>query len=236
MKNSSKPYLTLSGKLGPPLSKDESLHVTDEFYNTLIASTGAFLSILGSWFLIHRAVISGSFWATLSFFLYGIGITSMFITSALHHGINGSPRVNHWLRQLDYITIFLTIAGSFTPFCLIHLRNPLGWTTLAITWTLAIIGMTLKALIPKIPKWVMLSFYIGMGWVAALIAQPILPFIHVRGLFFLFLGGVFFTGGGLIYYFEKPNPIPGRFGFHEIWHCCVLAGISSHFYIMVKYF
>lgn len=219
-------------KIDQLLSKDGSIHVTDEIYNTLISSLGAMLSLVGCAFLVYRAGGDGNLRTTLSFSIYGLGLINMFVASALHHGINGSPQTNHLLRQLDYFAIFIMIAGTFTPFCLILLRNSLGWTVLGLVWTLAVIGIFLKGFYPHVPRWLMLSLYLGMGWLGLLIARPVYQSIHGQGLFALFLGGFFFTGGGLIYGLEKPNPCPGKFGFHEIWHCFVLAGAASHFYIM----
>lgn len=219
-------------KIPQLLSKDGSIHITDEVYNTLLSSVGALLFIIGVTALVYRSYKIGNFWAVVGFSVYGFGVISTFITSALHHGVNGSPKTNHLLRQLDYYAIFLMIAGSFTPFCLIHLRNGLGWTVLGLIWGLAILGITLKALYPHISKWFLLSLYIGMGWLAMVIAKPIFQVIHWEGMFGILLGGFFFTAGGLIFGLEKPNPFPGKFGFHEIWHCFVLAGAASHFYVM----
>ena len=223
-------------KTRPLLSKDGSIHVTDEVYNTLISSLGVLLSVIGVIFLVCRAHLAGQLWHVVSFSIYGVGLISVFLASALHHGVNGSPRTNHLLRQLDYFAIFLMIAGTFTPFCLIFLRDSLGWPVMVFVWSLAILGITLKALFPHIPKWVTLSFYIGMGWLGLLIVKPVYSAIHWQGGVAFFLGGFFFTVGGLIYGLEKPNPFPGKFGFHEIWHCFVLAGAASHFYIMYRCF
>lgn len=219
-------------KTKPLLSKDGSTHVTDEVYNTIISSLGAMLSLIGVVYLAYRAAGKGDFLYVFSFLVYGLSLINMFVWSALHHGVNGSPETNHFLRQLDYFAIFIMIAGTFTPFCLILLKNSLGRTVLGVVWILAVIGIILKALYPHAPRWFMLSLYIGMGWLAMLIVKPIYQSIHGSGFFALLLGGFFFTVGGLIYGLEKPNPFPGKFGFHEIWHCFVLAGAASHFYVM----
>lgn len=216
----------------PLLSKDGSVHITDEVYNTIISGLGAVLSTIGVAFLIHRAWTEEQPWALLGFSIYGFGLINMFVCSALHHGVDGSPKTNHHLRQLDYFAIFVMIAGTFTPFCLILLRNLLGWIVLGVIWALAVAGIAFKAFYPHAPRWLLLSLFIGMGWLGLLIAKPISLAIHWQGLSAMLLGGVFFTAGGVIYGLEKPNPFPGKFGFHEIWHCFVLAGAASHFYIM----
>ena len=216
----------------PLLSKDGSVHVTDEFYNTVIAAFGAVASLIGVILLISNAWLAGQRWQVLGFSIYGFGLVNVFVARALHHGVNGSPRVNHLLRQYDYFAISLMIAGTFTPFCLILLRNTLGWSVLILVWFLALLGIALKAIYPNMPRWLNIALFVGMGWLAVLIAKPVYLVIHWQGAAAMFVGGLFFTVGALIYGLEKPNPFPGKFGFHEIWHCFVLAGAASHFYIM----
>lgn len=213
------------------LSKDGSTLVTNEVYNTLISGLGALLSIIGFVFLILRHQNEKSLLPLLSFSIYGVTLFGMFLSSALHHGVTGSPKTNHFLRQLDYFSIFTLIAGTFTPFCLM-MPKPFGWIILWLVWVLAILGIILKAVFPHVPKWCTLGLYIAMGWIGVLIIKPLYQIIQAEGLFALLLGGVFFTVGGIIYGLEKPNPFPGKFGFHEIWHCFVLAGAASHFYVM----
>jgi len=218
-----------------PLSKDGSTLVTDEVYNTRIAALGALLATLGTALLIRKAFLINQPGYLLGVAIYGVSLITLFTASALHHGVNGSPKTNHRLLLLDYCAIFLAIAGSFTPFCLVLLRNSLGQTVLGLVWLLAFLGIVLKLSWPAIPRWVMLALYLGMGWLGLLLAKPIYLAVHGVGLFFLVLGGLFFSIGGLIYGLEKPNPLPGRFGFHEIWHCFVLAGIATHFYLIYRY-
>ena len=220
----------------PGLSKDGSVHVTDEVYNTLIASLGAVLTVLGVGHLLWRSHVIGSAIHAVSFVVYGIGVLSVFVTSALHHGVNGSPRTNFILRQLDYFAIFVMIAGTFTPFCLLLVRSRLSQHVLQLVWALAVVCIASKAVYPPLPKWVTLVMAVGMGWLALLLIKPLYAAIHLEGVLALAGGGAFFTIGGMIFGLEKPNPLPGRFGFHEIWHCCVLAGAASHFSIMYSCF
>ncbi|EKD42326.1 MAG: hypothetical protein ACD_73C00201G0002 [uncultured bacterium] len=222
----------LDSNAKPRLSKDGSTIVTDEIYNTLISSMGAILSVIGVALLVYRAQSNGNFWSVLGLSVYGFALINMFTSSALHHGINGSPQTNHILRQLDYFAIFIMIAGTFTPFCLIFIRNFVGWSVLGLVWSIGVIGIFIKAIYPNIPRWLLTSIYIGMGWLGILIAKPVYQAIHWRGLSAFLLGGILFTIGGVIYALEKPNPVPGKFCFHEIWHCFVLAGAASHFYMM----
>lgn len=217
------------------LSKDGSVHVTDEVYNTLISGLGALLAMAGIFLLVSEALISRSGADVFGFSIYGFGLISTFVSSALHHGVNGSPRVNHLLRQLDHFAIFLMIAGTFTPFCLILLQNSLGRTMLGLIWTLALLGIGVKAAVPSAPRWFTTSLYVGMGWLGVMLVKPVYQAIHWQGVSLLLLGGIFFTAGAAIYVLEKPNPFPGKFGFHEIWHGFVLAGAASHFFVIYFY-
>ncbi len=216
----------------PRLSKDGSVHVTDEVYNTWISGVGAMLTLLGITHLLWRSYAIGSALHLISFVVYGLGVLSVFVTSALHHGVNGTPRTNYVLRQLDYCAIFLMIAGTFTPFCLLLVKNSLGQRTLILVWALAALGIGSKAFYPQLPKWATLVMTIGMGWLGLMLVKPVYTAVHLQGLVGLIAGGLFFTIGGLIFGLEKPNPFPGKFGFHEIWHCCVVAGAASHFSVM----
>jgi hemolysin III len=214
------------------LSKDGSVHVTDEVYNTWISVLGAVLTVVGTGFLLWRSQAASSSPHFVAFLVYGLGVLSVFVTSALHHGVNGSPRTNHVLRELDYAAIFLMIAGTFTPFCMLVVKGSLGTRTLVLIWALAALGISAKLLYPGLPKWATVAITVGMGWLGLLVARPIYQEIHLLGLIGLLVGGVLFTVGGLIFALEKPNPVPGKFGFHEIWHCCVVAGAASHYFVM----
>lgn len=213
-------------------SKDGSLHVTDEFYNTLISGFGALLSFFGVVILIYYAHVSNKPVHLFSFLVYGFGLLNVFVASTLHHGVDGSERTNYLLRQWDYFAISLMIAGSFTPFCLIVLRNSLGWTVLGLVWILAIAGIALKALYPEAPKWITTSLFLGMGWLGVVIAKPVYFLLSWKAVLVLVVGGVIYTTGAVVYFFERPNPVPGRFGFHEIWHLFVLGGAASHYCLM----
>lgn len=209
----------------PELSKDHSRHVTDERFNTGSHMVGSILSLTGTVFLL---VNSTSVWEYVSFGLYGLGLLSLFMASTLHHGINGSPRVNAVMRLLDYNSIYLLIAGTFTPYCLILFRGRLGWSIFGIVWFLAAAGIALKSAIPRFPKWISMLIYISMGWLGALLFVPLLKTAPLMAVL-LISGGVVYSIGAVIFTREKPNPVPGFFGFHEIWHLFVLGGAILHY-------
>lgn len=213
----------------PPLSKDGSVHVTDERFNTVSHLFAFVFSLVGSGVLLIKAAQTGDPWLIVGVALYALGLCSLFMFSTLHHGINGSPKMDRRLQTLDYLAIYLLIAGTFSPVCLGIGRNPLGWSVFGTIWICAITGMTLKAAIPSFPKWLGLNIYVILGWVAVLLAGMVYRILGLMPTIFLSLGGLAYTLGGVIFIHEKPNPLPGKFGFHEIWHLFVIAGALCHY-------
>ncbi|MCG8571190.1 MAG: hemolysin III family protein [Spirochaetes bacterium] len=214
------------------LSKDGSVHVTDEVFNTASHLVGAIFSLVGWVLLIVKASVRGLPWQIVTFSIYGFTLFLLFLASTFHHGINGSKKVENTLKILDYSAIFPLIAGTYTPFCLVVLRDFLGWSIFGLIWGLAIIGITLKASIQHLPKWFTNTFYVAMGLVSVFFIIPLTQKLPLTALLLLGAGGFFYIIGSFIYYLEKPNPLPGKFGFHEIWHIFVLLGAASHFFIM----
>ena len=103
---------------------------------------------------------------------------------------------------------------------------------MVVVWALAAAGITIKAVFPDVPKWFTNTLYICMGWVGVVLIFHVMPTIGLTGLLLLIIGGIFYSVGAVIFYIEKPNPVPGKFGFHEIWHLFVLAGAIIHFVFM----
>lgn len=167
--------------------------------------------------------------------IYGLSLILMFSTSAAYHSIDAKPRTMDLLRKLDHLAIYLLIAGTYTPICLYYL--PVAWrTSLLVTiWMLTAIGIAVKLFIINAPRWLTAGVYLLMGWLGAIAASDVLSLIPLGVLFWLITGGVFFTIGAVIYITGRPNPYPGRFGFHEIWHIFVILGAFSHFVIMAAY-
>ena len=220
------------------LSRDGSIHATDEVINAASHMTAAMLSILGTVLLISEASSQGAPWRIVSFSIYGASLIFLFSASALHHGINGSPELEQTLRMMDYFAIYPLIAGTFTPICLIPYHNDVvGWSFIAVVWSLAIVGMiSTVQLFEKLPKWLTMTMYITLGWLGALMTYWQLPIIGWSGFSLFLIGGIFYTVGGFIFSTEKPNPIPGHFGFHEIWHLFVIAGAASHWCLMYFFY
>ena len=218
----------------PPLSKDGSIHVTDEIINTVTHLSGAVFSLLGSVLLIALAAQAGKVWQIVSFSVYGASLLMLFTASTFHHGLDIGKKSNAVFRLFDYLAIFLLIAGTYTPLCLVLSRNLWGWSIFGVVWALTIIGITVKAVFPRIPQWVTNTLYLCIGWVGVVLIARTIPIIKLEGLLYLLIGGLFYTSGAAIYHFEQPNPVPGKFGFHEIWHLFVLAGAAVHFLFMYR--
>ncbi|HDQ14104.1 MAG TPA: hemolysin III family protein [Sediminispirochaeta sp.] len=215
-----------------PLSKDGSVHVTDEVINTISHMAGALFAVFGTVLLVAQSAAEGKVWHIVSFSIYGFGLISLFTASTLHHGLNIGRRSDALLRLFDYLAIYLLIAGTYTPLCLVVQRNLWGWSLFAVVWALSILGIVLKSTFPSLPRWVSHTFYISIGWIGAVLIVRSIPLIGTTGFLMILGGGVLYTFGAMIYYFEKPNPLPGRFGFHELWHFFVLAAAGLHYFFM----
>jgi hemolysin III len=186
-------------------------------------------------FLIVESALQGELWQLVAFSVYGLSLFLLFLASALHHGINGSARTEHVLRQLDYLAIFPLIAGTYTPLCLVVLRGPVGWSVFGVIWALAAFGIALKASISTLPKWFTSTLYLAMGLMSLVLIVPLIQTLPPAAIILLVIGGAFYVGGNVIFSIEKPNPLPGKFGFHEIWHIFVLAGALAHYLMMYLY-
>ncbi|KAL7576875.1 hypothetical protein ACA910_006641 [Epithemia clementina (nom. ined.)] len=219
------------------LSRDGSIHATDEVFNSASHLVAALLSILGSALLIVESSVQNAPWKIVAFSLYGGSLIFLFGASTLHHSIVGPGSVEKFLRMIDYLAIYPLISGTFSPLCLVFFHDDaIGWTFFGTIWFLAIAGMTMTACIfHKLPKWLSMTLYITMGWLGACMAYWLIPYLGFGGMALLVLGGVFFTVGGYVFYTEQPNPYPGKFGFHEIWHIAVILGAITHWILMYFY-
>mmetsp|Transcript_16807 Transcript_16807/g.23795 ORF Transcript_16807/g.23795 Transcript_16807/m.23795 type:complete len:155 (+) Transcript_16807:266-730(+) len=141
------------------------------------------------------------------------------------------------LRMLDYLAIYPLIAGTFTPLCLVFFHNSVvGWCFFGVVWALAIAGMIMTAtMFGMIPKWFSMTTYVTLGWLGACMIGWLSKEVSNGAIVLLGLGGIFYTVGGYVYTSEKPNPVPGVFGFHEIWHIAVIFGAASHWFMMYFY-
>jgi hemolysin III len=170
-----------------------------------------------------------------SFVIYGLSLVLLFSASAAYHLIRARPSTEKLLRRLDHSAIYLLIAGTYTPICISVLPGAPGTAILFIIWALAGAGITAKAfLFDRIPLWVSTALYIAMGWLGVVAVVPLVKALPPEGIVFLAAGGGFYTLGALIYGLKKPDPFPGVFGSHEIWHLFVSAGAAAHFLLMLR--
>jgi len=216
------------GHLGA-LSHDHSPHVTDEVFNAASHLMAGMLSVLGTAVLVVGASAHGNPWAIVAFSVYGASLCLLFFSSFAHHAIKGSDALMAALRKMDYIAIFFLIPGTFTPFCFVCLTNTwVGWTFFGAAWGIAFLGICGLVSPVDLPMWASMTMYITLSWFGAFLAIPAYKCLQIGGVALLLAGGVAYTAGGAIFTLQKPNPIPGKFGFHEIWHIAVMLGAGLH--------
>jgi hemolysin III len=167
--------------------------------------------------------------AGFSVAVYCLTICGLFGTSALYHRRRWGPRGWKVMKRLDHSMIFLFIAGTYTPFSLLAVDQPLGYWVLGIVWGGAIAGVILKMSWPTAPRWVGVPLYVALGWVAVFVLTDILHIAGVASLVLLAVGGVLYTVGGVAYAIKKPNPWPGVFGYHEVFHAMTIVAAICHY-------
>jgi hemolysin III len=167
--------------------------------------------------------------------LYGLTLILMFSSSGIYHLTQAGPKITLFLRKLDHSAIYLLIAGTYTPICLHYFTGFWRDGFLAIIWALGLIGIAVKLFVINAPRWVTAAVYLLMGWISIAGVGEILSKMPPGAIVWLLAGGLFFTGGAVVYTLKKPNPFPGVFGFHEIWHIFVILGAFSHFALMLMY-
>jgi len=207
----------------------EKLYTTgEEIASSITHGIGAVLSLAGAAWLIIYAALYGNAWHIVSVSVFGFSLIVLFTMSTLYHSFQ-KPRVKKIFRILDHASIFILIAGTYTPFTLVSLRGEWGWTLFGIVWGLAVAGIISKVFL--IEKWPALStaIYIAMGWLIVIATRPLLAAIPTGGLVFLLAGGLCYTAGTVFYVVKR---IPYH---HMIWHLFVLAGSLCHFFAVMMY-
>jgi hemolysin III len=199
----------------------------EEIANSISHGIGTLLSIAGLVLLIVCAVGSGSGWQIVSFSIFGGTLIILYLASTLYHSLP-MPRVKQVFKIIDHSAIFLLIAGTYTPFMLVNLRGPWGWSLLGIIWTLAILGILMKIFyISKFRK-ISVALYVIMGWLAIVAFKEIFTHIPPLSLTLLIFGGLSYTIGLTFYGWRK---LPYH---HAVWHFFVIGGSISH-YLAVWY-
>jgi hemolysin III len=193
-----------------------------EKFNAWTHLVGTVLATLGALWLLLLAGASGDLWKIISVAVYGLSLVLLYSASTIYHSVRGPAKVR--LQKLDHLSIYLLIAGSYTPFCLVTLHGPWGWSLLATVWGLAIIGM-LQEIKPRSEARVLsLIIYALMGWIVLVAVKPLIAALGIDGFIWLAAGGVFYTVGIIFYVNDS------RFRhWHGIWHLFVMAGSLLHF-------
>ena len=199
-----------------------------ERFNAWTHLIGALLSLLGAAILTAMAVAKGDPWRIVSVSVFSATLILLYSASTLYHSLRG--RAKDILRKLDHLSIYLLIAGTYTPFCLITLRGPWGWSLFGVVWALAIIGM-LQEIKPRSDARIMsLVIYAVMGWVIVVAVRPLLDHLAIAGFVWLALGGALYTVGIVFYAFDS------RFRhWHGIWHLFVIGGSLAHYLAIALY-
>ncbi|MFD1849433.1 PAQR family membrane homeostasis protein TrhA [Oceanobacillus bengalensis] len=205
--------------------------------NTWTHLIGAVLALFGLIALIVKAATTtNSALVITAVIIFGISMILLYSSSATYHMVIAKDRVIAFLRKIDHSMIFVLIAGTYTPFCLITLKGTtLGWVLFFVVNGLALLGVTFKLTWFNAPRWLSTAIYIGLGWLIIFFSGELAPALGVGGMTFLILGGAAYTLGGIIYGF-KPKFLQFRnWGFHEIFHIFILFGSLFHFICIYVY-
>ncbi|HIZ43204.1 MAG TPA: hemolysin III family protein [Firmicutes bacterium] len=169
--------------------------------------------------------------------VYIVSMILLYAASTIYHTLDISPRVNQILRKLDHMMIFILIAGTYTPVCVIVIGGQAGLGLLCLIWAIAIVGILIKAFWINCPKWFSSVLYIGMGWVCVLSFTSLINSLSPAAFGWLLAGGIIYTIGGVIYALKLPifNARHKNFGSHEIFHLFVMAGSFCHFILMYQF-
>jgi hemolysin III len=199
-----------------------------ERFNSITHLLGLILALAGLVVLVSRAVHTGDSWKVVSFSIYGGTLVALYLSSALYHSIRGSSK--QVLQKFDHSTIYLLIAGSYTPFTLVTLRGIWGWSLFGVVWGLAVIGIIQDLLFVKRRAVLSVAIYLLMGWICLFAIRPLSHALPRAGMIWLVAGGLFYTIGVVFFALDKRL----RHG-HGIWHLFVLAGSVCHYLAIFLY-
>ncbi|GLB60640.1 PAQR family membrane homeostasis protein TrhA [Cytobacillus sp. NCCP-133] len=204
--------------------------------NGLTHLAGAILSFVGLLAMVIKASLTTSSpLAIASVAIFGISLILLYSASATYHMVIAKHKVIAFLRKLDHSMIFVLIAGSYTPFCLITLNGVTGWVLFSIVTAVAVAGVLFKMVWFNCPRWLSTMLYIAMGWIIVFAFSPLSEILSTAGVSILLLGGILYTIGGVIYA-VKPKILEFKLlGFHEIFHIFIMMGSMAHFLCVFMY-
>jgi hemolysin III len=199
-----------------------------EKFNAWSHLIGAVLAFAGAVWLLVMASLQGDVWKIVSMAIYGVTLVALYSASTVYHSVRGRAKVI--MQKVDHFSIYLLIAGSYTPFCLVTLRGPWGWTLFGIVWGLAVIGI-LQEIKPRSEARIMsIVIYAVMGWIVLVAVKPLIAALGTAGFTWLAAGGALYTIGIIFFAYDT------RFRhWHGIWHLFVIAGSLLHFVAICFY-
>ena len=199
-----------------------------ERLNSFTHLTGAVLAAIGTPALIVLAARSGDAWTIVACAVYGVTLLLLYGSSTLYHSLRG--RAKAVLRKLDHCSIYLLIAGTYTPFALVTLRGPWGWTLFGLAWGLAALGIAQEFVFGKGARRLSILIYMVMGWMGVAALGPLATGLGTGGLAWLLAGGLLYSGGIVFYLLDERVR-----HFHGVWHLFVLGGSTAHFIAIAFY-
>ena len=213
---------------GPALAAGRKYSWKEELANSVTHGVGVGLSIAGLVILVVLAVQQGDAWHIVSFSIYGTSLVLLYMASTLYHSFQDA-RIKELLRIFDHVAIYVLIAGTYTPFMLVNLRGPWGWSMFGLIWGLALIGIVFKLFFTGRFERLSLLVYLGMGWLGLVAAKQMWLEVPLGGLLWLGAGGVLYSLGVIFYRWRW-------FRYHHaIWHLFVLGGSICHYFAVLWY-
>lgn len=204
----------------------EPVNGLTHFFAAVAAAGGLVALLIIGW---------GNAGKTISLAIYGVSLILLFSASAAYHLASARPAIIQLLRKFDHSAIFLLIAGTYTPICFNLLHGFWQWGLLGIVWGLAVTGIGVKLVFIQAPRWLTAGVYVVMGWLCVLGAQELLRAMPAGALAWLLAGGLLYTLGAVVYVTKALDFVPGKFGFHEVWHIFVILGALAHFIAIAVY-
>ena len=205
-----------------------SYSVREEIANAITHGIGALLSIAGLAVLVSFAALYGDAWHVVSTSIFGATLVLLYAASTVYHSV-WHQQTKMILQRIDHSAIFLLIAGTYTPFALVNMRGPWGWTLFGVIWAVALLGIALQLFPRRRNERLSLVLYLGAGWMALVATEPFLASVEIGGLILLLIGGLFYSLGVIFYVWQQLRY------HHAIWHGFVLAGSSFHFFAVLFY-
>ncbi len=201
----------------------------------LAHAAGALLSVAALTVMVVMAVHYKTTWHVVSYSIFGTSLILLYTASSFYHLLPFGEHGVKIMQEVDHTMIYVLIAGTYTPFCLVTLRGPWGWSMFGIIWGLAVAGIVTKFAWKTAPRIFRVIFYLVMGWLAIILIFPLYKVAPEGTIQWLMTGGFFYSIGAIFYTTKWPNPIPKVFGFHEIWHLFVMGGSFSHFWAIYRF-